>query len=174
MYWSSLNIFQNYDIRQGNGAHRETSPITSLFVFVLTNKDLCRCCEWYLYGKVISRCFRQFPTDECRPFCANFFYFIIFHYTGMKCLFVCPPIYLIFHPSPLRSYNFPITLLRSGGILPNFCQLISAVECSRGMRSSLAGNEVGPSGKGLGLRCDTLSSIYKPHTSIWRNDFQLK
>ena len=39
----------------------------------------------------------------------SFFYFISFHYTGTKSLFMCLPIDFAFHPPPIRNCTVPFT-----------------------------------------------------------------
>ena len=137
----SLKILQKCDIRQGSEAHSETSLLASLLCMCWRTKIYCWC-EFYLYGQVHT----PHAVSYWRMstfFWANFFYFISFHHTGVKNLFVCPPIYLVFHPPPLRICTVPFTWLRCGGILPNCCELNSALECSLGLMSSLTGKALG-------------------------------
>ena len=143
MQRSSLKILQNYDIWQGSGAQRQTSLLASLFCMCWLTNICAVAVNGICMGKSCPHASGSFLLTNVDLLWANFFYFIYFHYRGMKNLFVCPPIYLVFHPPPFRICTVPFTWLRCGGILPNCCELNCGVACSRGMTSGLAGMAMG-------------------------------
>jgi hypothetical protein len=118
----------NYDIWQGSGAHIHRSPVYHPFLCICWRTNICAVAVSGIYiGKSCPDASGSFILTNFDLLRGNVFYFSSVRYTGMKSLFVCPPIYPIFHPPPLRICTFPFTLLKFAGILPDSCELISAV-----------------------------------------------
>ena len=112
---SSLKILQNYDIRKGSVSHRETF-LLAFFCVCADEHNICAVAvNGICMGKSCSLISGRYLLKNVDLLWANFFDFNIFHYTGVKTLFMCPLIYLVFHPPPFRICTWP----RSSGIFPD-------------------------------------------------------
>ena len=134
MQRSSLKILQNYDIEKAVG-HTERRSFQHPFCVCADEHNICAVAvNGICMGKSCSFVSGRFLLTNVDLLWANFFDFSIFNYTGVKTLFMCPLIYLVFHPPPFRIYSW----LRSGGILTDCCELNSL-----GLKPGLARKALG-------------------------------